>query len=1586
MSTVYAPAAPVNLAAPVAPAVTRYRGAAELCAAIRAAACLAPEMAPQFEFPERYARTGADVHRYPFKVPAMLEPGECVVMAPARGFGNVAEVVTDGAACRWPQVHAHPEMPGPFLPAPIDARVTFHYSTADGARGSLAADTVRADLLRLADRVHAARGAFDGKTRAAPRPKRPASSAPHVAARAMDEAGDKAGALALAEARGAVFFGFASGAAGAPVAPLLYMAAEPMETGGHHYTVARGVRGGRFRVLHTASGLSVDSVRAGAPDDRGFATGAAARDWLETRAAADDWPGKMAAAVARLAAFDQAAARAAYLAATAPEFRGADEAAPAAAEPVQAAPAPVAAEAAPAAPGAARYVFAAHLIGTDSQRIETLQHECTGPGLTSADIEAAHLALRELAAARGLRVVSCGFGDYAARAWAEPIAPAAATAPPAATGAPMPGGAAIGAPGADPGPARPVQGKTSRAAIDAARLVGAITAAAAAAPNDPEPSNPGPAAPGGRVAAREVSAAEFDATARAAAARAEFAELAAPAEALTLAANRYKRLTMLYAPDTGRARLIEAARAGMPGAAGRLAEALQRLADVERGTARTEAARALAELRAAAGAPAENPHAPAPERVAPPATHSEPVPPATQSQTAAERAHSLAAAAMARAAANPAGYVSQLAAECAVVNLELRAGIDEAANGAALRALRAELRRAQAAAATGAPPAAEPAARAPIDGDTFRIHETLPGGAVWTGAEVLTARRAADVWQVLTGALGNVQAGCVRWATCARTGAYLMGFHRNGAKLDAPPAFVPIAPAPATHSEPPATHSGMAPAPYGHLPQFARLAIERLDAEADLRTGPRLDELLTGYARAYGQECDAHTRESAHHICGRRFYSFRPHGATEPGACELAEAAAESDGIEARAARLAAAPAAPECGGSVEFVHRTDAARRAIAGPEMSAGRGHLWRCTFFDAAGPVSDCGVGSLAAACGIALSAGFEPVPPAAELVRAALIEQAARIEAPHPGRGAASHETRRELAAELREQAAAIAEPGFAPACVARWSDDARDIPTARARVTYLLRAARSRGAGRAVRTGLHTFEIRGAEWTAAAPGGVLHLATGGTRVHPLATHSQMGESNHGEPCAPDQDRGPTGRAVGADVAMHVRPMVGASAGRGTMGQPDCESADCANQHGARQAREPRGSESAQGSRGDVAGVPDAGPWRFSACSAPEYAPPNRPVHVLFTPNRARAMGHGGAEAGACVGYYMARETYRALPGLALATPADFERFGPLQPAPADFLWTESERAAEARRNSHAWPDNDTCDRPMAAPGLQSYRARGVFGWIMLGAKDDAEAMREARRSTPKPHTLQVWNGTRYVTAESFRTFATDEADERAATPVSHAEPEAKPEAAPDLAARILTTAAAHDSALTPAGLAHYGAIPAELAAIERTARELVQAGRLAMFDYSAQGQPPGFYVPTVPEYGPDSERVRAMLANVLRALAAASPGGVPTAAGLASEAARIEASAARMAAEGVPTTAGAYRHLAAALRELEETRRGDEAAERDAAAHYAEPWPVMVARAHHAAHRAPADPLLRIPAGDPRLRIPATFAPGYLLRA
>lgn len=54
-------------------------------------------------------------------------------------------------------------------------------------------------------------------------------------------------------------------------------------------------------------------------------------------------------------------------------------------------------------------------------------------------------------------------------------------------------------------------------------------------------------------------------------------------------------------------------------------------------------------------------------------------------------------------------------------------------------------------------------------------------------------------------------------------------------------------------------------------------------------------------------------------------------------------------------------------------------------------------------------------------------------------------------------------------------------------------------------------------------------------------------------------------------------------------------------------------------------------------------------------------------------------------------------------------------------------------------------------PMAAAGLQSYRYRSAYGWVMIGATDDADALREAQRSTAAPVTadrLQRWTGTEY----------------------------------------------------------------------------------------------------------------------------------------------------------------------------------------------------------------------------------------------
>jgi hypothetical protein len=58
--------------------------------------------------------------------------------------------------------------------------------------------------------------------------------------------------------------------------------------------------------------------------------------------------------------------------------------------------------------------------------------------------------------------------------------------------------------------------------------------------------------------------------------------------------------------------------------------------------------------------------------------------------------------------------------------------------------------------------------------------------------------------------------------------------------------------------------------PFNYLPLYARVAIEWLDANGE-RTAARLDSLLEHYATVNGETIDAHTRESAHHICGRRF-------------------------------------------------------------------------------------------------------------------------------------------------------------------------------------------------------------------------------------------------------------------------------------------------------------------------------------------------------------------------------------------------------------------------------------------------------------------------------------------------------------------------------------------------------------------------------------------------------------------------------------------------------------------------------------------------------------------------------------------
>jgi hypothetical protein len=59
--------------------------------------------------------------------------------------------------------------------------------------------------------------------------------------------------------------------------------------------------------------------------------------------------------------------------------------------------------------------------------------------------------------------------------------------------------------------------------------------------------------------------------------------------------------------------------------------------------------------------------------------------------------------------------------------------------------------------------------------------------------------------------------------------------------------------------------------------------------------------------------------------------------------------------------------------------------------------------------------------------------------------------------------------------------------------------------------------------------------------------------------------------------------------------------------------------------------------------------------------------------------------------------------------------------------------------------------DVTSRPLASWGLRSYRCKGPYGWIMIGAKDPNEAMGEAKRSNEnvKRENLQEWNGTSYV---------------------------------------------------------------------------------------------------------------------------------------------------------------------------------------------------------------------------------------------
>lgn len=72
----------------------------------------------------------------------------------------------------------------------------------------------------------------------------------------------------------------------------------------------------------------------------------------------------------------------------------------------------------------------------------------------------------------------------------------------------------------------------------------------------------------------------------------------------------------------------------------------------------------------------------------------------------------------------------------------------------------------------------------------------------------------------------------------------------------------------------------------------------------------------------------------------------------------------------------------------------------------------------------------------------------------------------------------------------------------------------------------------------------------------------------------------------------------------------------------------------------------------------------------------------------------------------------------------------------------------------RAEAHRVAIKTAYDKPMARPGLISYRYPDRHGgWIMIGAKDNAHALKEARRRRDNVvyEKLEIWTGCEYILA-------------------------------------------------------------------------------------------------------------------------------------------------------------------------------------------------------------------------------------------